>query len=38
MAPVGVKFSTKLPVQVLKKIFAVLLVCLSIKMLMNVIL
>jgi uncharacterized membrane protein YfcA len=38
MAPVGVKFSTKLPVQVLKKIFAVLLVCLSIKMLMNVML
>lgn len=38
MAPVGVKFSTKLPVQVLKKIFAVLLICLSIKMLMNVML
>lgn len=38
MAPVGVKMSTKLPVKVLKKIFAVLLVCLSIKMLMNVLL
>jgi uncharacterized membrane protein YfcA len=38
MAPVGVKLSTKLPVKVLKKIFAVLLVCLSIKMLMNVLL
>jgi uncharacterized membrane protein YfcA len=38
MAPIGVKFSTKLPVKVLKKIFAVLLVCLSIKMLMNVML
>jgi uncharacterized membrane protein YfcA len=38
MAPIGVKFSTKLPVKVLKKIFAVLLVCLSIKMLMNVLL
>ena len=38
MAPVGVKFSTKLPVAVLKKIFAILLVCLSIKMLMNVVL
>ena len=36
MAPIGVKFSTKLPVKILKKIFAVLLVCLSIKMLMNV--
>jgi|TARA_R110000868_G_scaffold390070_1_gene659603 uncharacterized membrane protein YfcA len=38
MAPVGVKLSTKLPVKVLKKIFAVLLVGLSIKMLMNVLL
>ena len=38
LAPLGVKFSTKLPVKVLKKIFAVLLVCLSIKMLMNVLL
>jgi uncharacterized membrane protein YfcA len=38
MAPVGVKLSTKLPVNVLKKIFAVLLVCLSIKMLINVLL
>ncbi|GAC19974.1 sulfite exporter TauE/SafE family protein [Paraglaciecola arctica] len=38
MAPVGVMMSTKLPVKVLKKIFAVLLVCLSIKMLMNVML
>ena len=38
MAPVGVKLSTKLPVKTLKKIFAVLLVCLSIKMLMNVML
>lgn len=38
MAPVGVKFSTKLPVQILRKIFAVLLVCLSIKMLTNVML
>ena len=38
MAPIGVKLSTKLPVKVLKKIFAVLLVCLSIKMLMNVVL
>jgi uncharacterized membrane protein YfcA len=38
MAPIGVKMSTKLPVKVLKKIFAVLLVCLSIKMLMNVLL
>jgi uncharacterized membrane protein YfcA len=37
MAPVGVKLSTKLPVKILKKIFAVLLVCLSIKMLINVI-
>jgi uncharacterized membrane protein YfcA len=36
MAPVGVKLSTRLPVKALKKIFAVLLVCLSIKMLMNV--
>jgi len=36
MAPIGVKLSTKLPVNILKKIFAVLLVCLSIKMLMNV--
>jgi len=36
MAPVGVALSTKLPAKVLKKIFAVLLVCLSIKMLMNV--
>lgn len=36
MAPIGVKFSTKLPVKVLKKIFAVMLICLSIKMLMNV--
>ena len=36
LAPIGVKFSTKLPVKVLKKIFAVMLVCLSIKMLMNV--
>jgi uncharacterized membrane protein YfcA len=38
MAPVGVKLSTKLPVKVLKKIFAVLLVSLSLKMLMNVML
>jgi uncharacterized membrane protein YfcA len=38
MAPVGVKCSTKLPVKVLKKIFALLLACLSIKMLMNVVL
>jgi len=38
MAPIGVKMSTKLPIKVLKKIFAVLLVCLSIKMLMNVLL
>jgi len=38
MAPVGVKMSTKLPVNVLKKIFAILLVGLSIKMLMNVLL
>jgi uncharacterized membrane protein YfcA len=38
MAPVGVKLSTKLPVNVLKRIFAVLLICLSIKMLMNVML
>jgi uncharacterized membrane protein YfcA len=38
MAPVGVKLSTKLSVTVLKKIFAILLVCLSIKMLMNVML
>jgi uncharacterized membrane protein YfcA len=38
MAPLGVKLSTKLPVKVLKKIFAILLVCLSIKMLMNVLL
>ena len=38
MAPIGVKLSTKLPVKVLKKIFAVLLVCLSIKMLLNVML
>jgi uncharacterized membrane protein YfcA len=37
MAPIGVNFSTKLPVKILKKIFAVLLVCLSIKMLMNVV-
>ncbi len=37
MAPFGVKMSTKLPVKVLKKIFAILLVCLSIKMLMNVV-
>ena len=37
MAPFGVKMSTKLPVKVLKKIFAILLVCLSIIMLMNVI-
>jgi uncharacterized membrane protein YfcA len=37
IAPLGVKMSTKLPVQLLKKIFAVLLICLSIKMLMNVI-
>lgn len=36
MAPLGVKLSTKLPVNVLKKIFAVLLVGLSCKMLMNV--
>lgn len=36
MAPLGVKVSTKLPVKVLEKIFGVLLVCLSIKMLMNV--
>lgn len=36
MAPVGVKFSTKLPVQTLKKIFALLLVGLSIKMLANI--
>jgi uncharacterized membrane protein YfcA len=38
MAPVGVKLSTKLPVKTLKKVFAVLLVCLSAKMLMNVLL
>lgn len=38
MAPIGVKLSSKLQVKVLKKIFAVLLVCLSIKMLMNVVL
>ena len=38
MAPIGVKLSTKLPVNVLKKIFAILLVSLSIKMLMNVLL
>lgn len=38
MAPVGVKMSTKMPVKVLKKIFAVLLICLSTKMLLNVML
>jgi uncharacterized membrane protein YfcA len=38
MAPVGVKLTTQLPVKVLKKIFGVLLVCLSIKMLINVML
>jgi uncharacterized membrane protein YfcA len=38
MAPVGVKMSTRLPIKILKKIFAVMLICLSIKMLMNVIL
>ena len=37
MAPLGVKMSNKLPVKVLKKLFAILLICLSIKMLMNVI-
>jgi uncharacterized membrane protein YfcA len=37
MAPLGVKMSNNLPVKVLKKLFAILLVCLSIKMLMNVI-
>lgn len=36
MAPLGVKMSTRLPVKVLKKIFAILLVCLSIKMLTNI--
>lgn len=36
MAPVGVKLSTKLSVNVLKKIFAFLLIGLSIKMLTNV--
>lgn len=36
MAPFGVKLSSKLPVALLKKIFAVLLVCLSTKMLLNV--
>ncbi|WP_299074600.1 sulfite exporter TauE/SafE family protein [uncultured Paraglaciecola sp.] len=38
MAPIGVKMSNKLPIAILKKIFAILLVCLSVKMLMNVVL
>ncbi|MEP1445895.1 MAG: sulfite exporter TauE/SafE family protein [Paraglaciecola sp.] len=38
MAPLGVKLSTKLPVIVLKKIFSVLLVLLSVRMLLNVLL
>ncbi|BCE01829.1 sulfite exporter TauE/SafE family protein [Marinicellulosiphila megalodicopiae] len=36
MAPIGAKFAHKLPVAILKKIFAVLLIILSIKMLISV--
>lgn len=38
MAPLGAKVSNKLAVTKLKKIFGVLLICLSIKMLLNVVL